>query len=128
MVINKLMKKTYLKIDFDESIEPEKSNLFHTLLEKFLSTIIPKANPDFDNQIQTTNIWLIEFNEGGIPEREIGLNNDVKTIMIMPWKDNYGYWTDNNFHLQDFMNGFKYGNIENEYFEQRWNQFDEHNF
>ena len=121
------MKNTYLKIELAESIESEKSNLFDTLIEKFLSKIIPNANPDFDNQIPTTNIWLIEFDEGGIPEREIGLDKDGKVVMIMPWKDNYGYWTDNNFNLKDFMNGFKYCKIENEYFEHRWNYFAENN-
>lgn len=121
------MKKTYLKIEIDGSIESEKSNLFDTLIEKFLSTIIPKANPDFENEIQNINTWLIEFDGCGIPEREIGLDNDGKTVMTMPWKDNYVYWTDNNFHLQDFINGFKYSEIKNEYFEQRWNQFDENN-
>ena len=51
------MKNTYLKIELGESIESEKSNLLRTLLGKFLSTIIPKANPDFENEIQNINTW-----------------------------------------------------------------------
>lgn len=121
------MKNTYLKIELGESIESEKSNLLRTLLGKFLSTIIPKANPDFENEIDKINTWLIEFDAGGIPEREIGLDKDGKVVMIMPWKDNYGYWTDNNLNLTDFMNGFKYSEIENEYFEHRWKNFAENN-
>lgn len=121
------MENTYLKIELEETIKPKRSSFFKTLLWKFLSTIIPKANPDFENQIQNINIWLIEFDENGIPEREIGLDKDEKTVMIMPWKDNYGYWTDNNFKLQDFKNGFKYSEIDNEYFESRWNYFAEKN-
>ena len=121
------MKNTYLKIELDESKNPQKSNFFHNFLEKFLSTILPKANPDFENQIQNINIWLIEFDEDGIPEREIGLDKDGKTVMIMPWKDNYGYWTDNNFNLQDFENGFNSSEIEKDYFEKEWIQFDQNN-
>lgn len=45
----------------------------------------------------------------------------------MPWKDNYGYFTDNNFKLQDFKNGFTYSEIERDYFEQEWKQFNENN-
>ena len=101
--------------------------MLRTLLGKFLSTIIPKANPDFENEIDKINTWLIEFDAGGIPEREIGLDKDGKVVMIMPWKDNYGYWTDNNLNLTDFMNGFTYSEIENEYFEHRWNNFAENN-
>lgn len=121
------MKNTYLKIELGESIESEKSNLLRTLLGKFLSTIIPKANPDFENEIDKINTWLIEFYEEGIPKREIGLDKDGKVVMIMPWKDNYGYWTDNNLNLTDFMNSFTYSEIENEYFEHRWNNFAENN-
>ena len=70
---------------------------------------------NFENEIDKINTWLIEFDAGGIPEREIGLDKDGKVVMIMPWKDNYGYWTDNNLNLTDFMNGFTYSEIENEY-------------
>ena len=121
------MGKTFLKIELEEIIKPKRSSFFQNLLWKFVSTIIPKANPDFENYIHDVNIWLIEFNDNGIPEREIGLDKDDKTVMIMPWKDNYGYWTDNNFKLQDFMNGFKYSEIEDEYFESRWKCFTKKN-
>jgi hypothetical protein len=121
------MKNTYLKIELEETSQPEKSNFLGTLLKKLFSTIIPKANPDFEGQIHNINIWLIEFDEDGIPEREIGLDKYAKTVMIMPWKDNYGYWTDNNFKLQDLKNGFKYSEIEKDYFEKEWIEFDQNN-
>ncbi|MBK7855618.1 MAG: hypothetical protein IPJ79_12590 [Bacteroidetes bacterium] len=39
-----------------------------------LTTIIPKANPDFEDKIDEVQYWLVECdNETGIPEREIGL-------------------------------------------------------
>lgn len=52
-----LMKNTYLKIELDERIESEKSTFIDTLIEKLLLTIIPKANPDFENEIQNINTW-----------------------------------------------------------------------
>lgn len=70
---------------------------------------------------------VIEFDEGGIPEREIGLDKDGTVVMIMPWKDNYGYWTDSNFNLKDFIIGFNFSEIENEDFEQKWSHFNENN-
>lgn len=121
------MKNTYIKIELDEGNKPQKLNFWHKILEKFLSTIIPKANPDFENQIQNTNIWLIEFDENGIPEREIGLDKDEKGVIIMPWKDNYGYWTDNNLNLENVKNGFNYSEIEEAYFKNEWNLFDSNN-
>ncbi|WHF52549.1 hypothetical protein QGN23_04545 [Chryseobacterium gotjawalense] len=121
------MKYTYLKIELDEISQPEKSNFFITLLEKFLSTIIPKANPDFENQIQNTRNWLIEFNENEIPTREIGLNLNSEAVCIAPWKNNYGFLTDTSYGLQDFKNGFEYSEIEKEYFDNQWNQFNENN-
>ena len=121
------MQNTYLKIKLEETIKPKRSSFFQTILSKFLLTVIPKANPDFENQIQNINIWLIEFDEDGIPEREIGLDKDGKTVMIMPWKDNYGYWTDNNFNLQDFENGFNCSEIEKDYFENEWIAFEQNN-
>lgn len=45
----------------------------------------------------------------------------------MPWKDNYGYWTDTNFNLKDFKNGFNYSQIAKAYFESAWNQFESNN-
>lgn len=121
------MENTYLKIELEETIKPKDQVFFKTLLWEFLSTIFPKANPDFENQIQNINIWLIEFDVNGIPEREIGLDKDEKVVMIMPWKDNYGYWTDTNFNLKDFKNGFNYLQIAEAYFENAWNQFESNN-
>jgi hypothetical protein len=59
-----------------------------------------------------------------IPSREIGIDEKGKTLMIMPWKHNYGFWTDNNLKLQDFTVGFDIRNITQEEFESRWKNFE----
>ncbi|MBK7855619.1 MAG: hypothetical protein IPJ79_12595 [Bacteroidetes bacterium] len=42
----------------------------------------------------------------------------------MPYKDNYGYWTDNNLLLHDFKEHFVVSEINKDSFEQSWELFD----
>lgn len=71
-------------------------------LTKILTTIIPKANPDFDDKIQNVRQWILEVDEDeGTPEREIGLDDKGNVMMIMPWKDNYGFWTDSSVQVDE---------------------------
>lgn len=100
-----------------------------TLLEnsviKVLTTIIPKANPDFDKEIGNVDEWLIEFNkETGVPQREIGIDKDGKTIMIMPFRNNYGYWTDNNLRLAEFNEQFQTTVTTEFEFNTMWDAFE----
>jgi hypothetical protein len=92
---------------------------------KALTTIIPKANPDFDDKIDDVDEWLIEINEEtGEPERELGINNTGQTIAIMPFNQNYGYWTDLNLNLDDFLEDFNATSIESKEFNNRWDRFE----
>ncbi|HMC01613.1 MAG TPA: hypothetical protein VKN14_11315 [Flavobacteriaceae bacterium] len=89
-----------------------------------LSTIIPKANPDFDDKIDFVKNWLVELDiDTGIPEREIGLDKNGQVILKMPFENNYGYWTDNNLLLEDFKKLFFTSEISNVDFEKYWNSF-----
>jgi len=47
--------------------------------------------------------------------------------MIMPWKDNYGYWTDNNITLDYFKEQFQAVSIDKVEFEKLWDRFMEVN-
>jgi hypothetical protein len=90
-----------------------------------LSTIIPKANPDFENKIDLVETWIVELdNETEIPEREIGMDKNGRIIMKMPFKNNYGYWTDNNLLLTDFKNNFETSEISRNSFENYWSLFE----
>ena len=89
-----------------------------------LKSVIPKANPDFEKEIDNVKSWLVELEiETGIPQREIGLDDAGKTILKMPYKDNYGYWTDNNLLLDDFKKHFHAREIEKTNFETKWDLF-----
>ncbi|MBF0598445.1 hypothetical protein [Faecalibacter rhinopitheci] len=120
-----LQNPTYLKIilDNNQNVEKNKPNKFLKLLKKISRKIIPLANPDFEDKILETNIWLIEFDNENIPVREIGMNNLNEPIMIMPYKNNYGFWTDNNLKLEDFKNGFEVYEIDKDVFENNWKKF-----
>ncbi|OEY71727.1 hypothetical protein [Salegentibacter salarius] len=98
---------------------------FKKAVNGILTSLIPKANPDFDHRINLIENWLIEFDsESGIPEREIGLDKNELPILKMPYKNNYGYWTDNNLVLKDFQEHFSSFEISGEDFEKYWKLFD----
>jgi len=98
---------------------------FKKALVSVLTKFIPKANPDFEDKIDEVQYWLVECNnDTGIPEREIGLDKNRQVILKMPFKDNYGYWTDNNLLLNDFKEHFVVSEISKESFEQSWERLD----
>lgn len=116
----------YIKFKIPENISKTKEEgvfqkYFFNLVSFILRKIIPKANPDFNNQIDDVEYWLLECEiENGIPEREIGIEKNGNVIVKMPFKDNYGYWTDNNLKLNYFIEKFKAIEIEKSDFEVNW--------
>src|SRR5690606_24264495 len=101
--------------------ENKKGNIVMRLIFSFLKLIVPKANPDFDDRISIAAYWLLEFeDEHSTPEREIGLNSNEDVIMKMPYRDNYGYWVDNNLTFDDFQKTFESVEITKEYFDEKW--------
>ncbi|PSG87390.1 hypothetical protein C7H52_10935 [Aurantibacter aestuarii] len=98
---------------------------FKKALIGILSTIIPKANPDFEEKIDFVETWIVELdNETGIPKREIGMDKDGRIILKMPYKKNYGFWTDSNLVFTDFKNEFDTSEITKDTFENYWNLFE----
>ena len=124
------MKATYIQFDAPKSDNlTAKDGLIKSSMKKalvgILTAIIPKANPDFDNKIDEVQYWLVECdNKTGIPEREIGLDKEGRVILKMPFKGNYGYWTNNNLLLNDFKEHFVVSEISKDIFEQSWELFD----
>ncbi|WP_374450909.1 hypothetical protein [Cloacibacterium normanense] len=129
-VSGNFMKKTYIQFDAPKNDSHSKKDgliksSFKKALVNILTKIIPKANPDFDDKIDEVQYWLVECdNETGIPEREIGLDKKGRIILKMPFKDNYGYWTDNNLLLNDFKEHFVVSEIRKDSFEKSWKLFD----
>lgn len=123
------MSNTYIKFKFlSQGTQKTPDSIGTRLVKTILTTIIPLANPDFDKQINQVAFWLIEFEgDSYYPNREIGLDIHGNPIMIMPWKKNYGYWTDNNLVLKDFRSNFETVDISKEEFEKQWKLFESEN-
>lgn len=124
------MEHIYIKFKVRKSAsqsEDKPMNWVKKNLRKFvktLTTIIPTANPDFDDKIDDVNEWLIEIDEEtGEPKRELGVDSKGQTIAIMPFNRNYGYWTDLNLNLDDFVDDFNATRIESKEFNNRWDRF-----
>ena len=87
-----------------------------------MTSIIPTANPDYENEFDNVVTWLVEIDEeSGTPEREIGLDKNSNIILKMPYKNNYGYWIDNNLVFDDFIRLFNAKEIDKIAFEKKWN-------
>ena len=93
-------------------------------LTKILTTIIPKANPDFDGKIQNVRHWILEVDEDeGTREREIGIDDKGNVMMIMPWKDNCGFWTDSSVQVDELAKSKDMTFGGKEEFERLWDEF-----
>jgi hypothetical protein len=123
------MNSIYIKFtDLDAGKIRIKKSLWRRILINVLASFIPQGNPQFDDDIDNVNQWLIEFKNGNqYPNREVGLNFSQEPIMIMPWRRNYGYWIDNNLLLSDFKSRFNAIEISKEEFEKFWNEFEQQN-
>lgn len=125
-----MKKTTYIQFEIPErEQQPKVEGIAKRTLKKaiigLMSSIIPKANPDFDNKIDLVKTWLVELDsDTGIPEREIGLDKKGQIILKIPFINNYGYWTDNHLLLKDFKEDFRASEISNADFEKYWNSFD----
>jgi hypothetical protein len=119
------MSNTYIKFSYpDSKVKKVPENIGKRLAKVVLESIAPIANPDFEKKIDKVAFWLIEFeNDSYYANREIGLDSSGKTIMIMPWEKNYGYWTDNNLVIENFRTNFETININKEEFEKYWRSF-----
>ena len=103
----------------------ENKNLFKKmlfdLLEFLLEQIIPISNPIQSKLIDKVEYWMIEFEVlSGNPIREIGLDINKNVIVKFPFKNDYGYWLDNNLTLNDFIDTFETKEIKQIDFEENW--------
>jgi len=115
------MKTTYIQFE-KQTIDKQTSK--KGLLARILTKIFPSANPDFEDKIAEVQYWLLELDsETGNPKREIGLNKERQAILKMPFKRNYGYWTDSNVTLNEFKKSSDVSEISKDSFEEMWEQF-----
>jgi hypothetical protein len=124
------METVYIQFEAPHNEQKTKGeSLFKRSIKSFtinlISKIIPKANPGSENKLDDVKYWLVECDlNNGIPQREVGLDEQRRVLVKMPFKNNYGYWTDNNLLLNDFKEHFKVSEITKEIFEQQWDLFE----
>ncbi len=114
-------KINYIQIKVKE-YQVKKESLLKRIIIKLINKIIPIGNPDYEEIIDKATYWLLEFEDETIPIREIGIDNEGKAILKMPYKNNYGYWTDNELEYKDFLYYFCNNKIDKAYFEKKWNE------
>lgn len=108
----------------DDNIPTRKLSFIKKIFVRILFFFLPKANPDFESKIDLVRTWCLEFNDiESIPIREVGLDSENRVILKMPYKKNYGYWTDNVLKYNDFERLFKIKKISKEFFIERWENF-----
>ena len=105
--------KTYIqfKTPLSEK-EPQHESVLMRYFKKLTIDILTKifriANPDFEGKIDDVTSWFVKRdNQSGIPEREVGIDEYGQVKMIMPFRHDCGYWTDNNMLLNDFQEHLK---------------------
>jgi hypothetical protein len=67
--------------------------------DKFFRTalwFVPLGNPDFESSFHLVRTWLVEVDEAGNANREIGLDSSQEPVIAAPWGKNMGFWTDIN--------------------------------
>lgn len=116
--------KTYIK--FNAPLSKNETFAPSFLLKatiKILKAIFPMSNPDFDHLIDKVCVWKLEYDTKlNTTWREIGYDEANKAILAMPTDENAGYWTDNNFKLNDYLR-FLPTMITEEEFEEDWKNF-----
>jgi hypothetical protein len=96
------------------------------LVKEVFSEQVPISNPDFTNILSQVALWLIEFEDDSYyPNREIGVDANETPIVIMPWKRDYGYWTDSNVIIKNIMSNFAAQEIPKEQFIKNWKLFED---
>ena len=79
---------------------------------------VPNANPDHEKLYPEVSEWLLEIDERGRPNREIGLNSDGQSILSAPDDKNFGLWTDS----PNILDPKQYVQVTQEEFEKKWTE------
>ena len=63
-------------------------------LLRVLQRVLPAANPDIEPLFFQAELWWIEVDGVGVPQREIGFDIHGEPIFAAPFGRTYGFWTD----------------------------------
>ena len=75
--------------------------IFERIVRMFFS-FVPRTNPGYESKFHLVSEWLIEFDDEGLPNREIGINQNGEPVIAGPSEENYGFWLDTNMRIADF--------------------------
>ncbi len=81
-----------------------------------IASSIDTANPNYRGKCHLVRAWLIEFDDDGMPWREIGLDENDSVVLAGPSESDYGFWLDTNLRLADFTGEI----VTLEFFEKFW--------
>jgi hypothetical protein len=74
--------------------EFEKVGFHWQVLVWVAKRVFPQASPDYDAVFEQVAYWLVEVDDAGQAQREIGFNTQQEPILFAPTNRNYGLWTD----------------------------------
>ena len=102
---------------FESKLVAHNESFAKKIMEKFILRILPNSNPDFENSYQGVREWWFEIDSNGVVVREIGLDKTGTPVVVGPWGDNIGVFTDAGhppLHLID--------NLDKSDFEDAWSR------
>jgi hypothetical protein len=79
-------------------------------------TLVDTANPSYRDRYHLVRCWLVEFDDEGLPGREIALDQTDSVVMAGPSKTDYGFWLDTSMRFPNFTGE----PVTSEYFEKMW--------
>jgi hypothetical protein len=103
--------RTNLATDWEEG-----SSIFQKVVDFAFSWA--QSNPGYEEKLHLVREWLIEFDDEGLPWREIGLGSRGDPVLAGPSEENYGFWLDTNMSMSDFE-GVEIASAE---FEKLWKE------
>ena len=77
---------------------------------------IPSASPDHEALYSKVRRWLLEVDDSGAPQREVGLAEDGNPLIAAPDGRNFGFWTDSPYRFHSSEGEA----IDAAYFETLW--------
>jgi hypothetical protein len=90
-------------------------------LRRLLNLVLPAANPDFESLYPSVQLWWVELNASGVPQREVGFSAGGEPIAVGPFGRNLGFWTDSPM----IFVATDYARVEDRAFEQVWSSFEQ---
>lgn len=66
---------------------------------------IPRTSPGYDQRLQEVTAWLVEFDDDGLPVREIALYGAGCPVVCGLNECNFGFWLDTSMRFDDVTGG-----------------------